>query len=83
MDHYSRNTVAQIEVLLAQQAGLLVDEVIHEAVDLLPVWVGRILGLLEEVSGWVLQGFHNLNIMVVKHLISPFHSLFSNLSHSS
>ena len=63
MDHYAGNPIAQIEVLLAEQAGLLVDEVVHEGIYLILVEVGWVLGLLEEVGGRVLQRLHNLNIM--------------------
>jgi hypothetical protein len=63
VNHYPGNSIAQIKIFLAKQAGLLVDKVIHESLDLVFVRVGRVLRLLEEVGGWVLKRLHNLNIM--------------------
>lgn len=57
MNHYPRNTVYRVVTLLAQRTIILVQQLIHELVDLFPVQVRRVLRLLEEKCGRVFQFF--------------------------
>lgn len=59
VDHDAWHSIAEIEILLAEQTGLLIDEVVDETVDFILVWVGRIFGLLEKVGGGILQRLHS------------------------
>lgn len=57
MNHYPRNTVYRVVTLLAQRTIILVQQLVHELVDLFPVQVRGVLRLLEEKCGRVFQFF--------------------------
>jgi len=58
VDHNPRDVLARVVVLLTEQALLLVQQLVHELIYLFSVEVGRVLRLLEEEGGRVLQLFH-------------------------
>lgn len=65
VDEYPGNSVFDVVIFFAQQACLFVDKLENKFLNLLLVWVGRILSLFEEVCGRVLQWLHTqcLNII--------------------
>ena len=58
VNHDARNAVGGVVPLLAQRTAVLVQQLAHELVDLLPVQIRWVLRLLEEERGRVLQFFH-------------------------
>lgn len=62
--HDSWDPLSKVEVFLTEKTRLLVDECVHEGIDLVFVEVWWVLCLLKEVSGGILQRLHNnLNIV--------------------
>ena len=62
VNHDAGDALLAAVVLPAKGAGVLVDEPAHELVDLGAVEVWRVLRLLEEERGRVLQLLHNIQI---------------------
>jgi hypothetical protein len=56
--HDSRDAFNRIVVLLAKEAFLLVEQLVHELIYLFSIEIWGILGLLEEEGCWILKLFH-------------------------
>ena len=58
VDHNSGNAIGCVVLFFAEGTTVLVEQFVDKFVDLFPVEVGRVFGLLEEEGGGVLQLFH-------------------------
>lgn len=68
MNHDAGNIEISIEVLLAQLALVLVQQLTHKIVDLVAIQIRRVLRLLEEESCRVLELFH----LIQKNIMTPY-----------
>lgn len=58
VDEDAGQAVLEVEIVLAEDAALHVEQLADELVDALQVLGGRVVGLLEEVLRRVLDGLH-------------------------
>lgn len=58
VDHYPRNVDGGVIVKLAQLTFVLVQQFVHEFVDLVSIEIRRVFSLLEEKGGGVFKFFH-------------------------
>lgn len=56
--HNPWNVLTRIVVLLAEEAFVLVEQLVDELVYLFAIEIGRVLGLLEEKGSGVFKLFH-------------------------
>lgn len=58
VDHNPWNVFTRIVVLLAEQAFVLVEQLVDELIYLFAIEIGRVLRLLEEEGSGVFKLFH-------------------------
>lgn len=75
VNHDAGNVKIGIIVFLAEPAFFFVEQLADKLVDLLSIEVGRVLCLLEEERGRVLQLFHSIQNIIFEinsiHFLAP------------